>query len=233
MVFKTHDFQAKFVSIDMEKMQKLEVATSLHCQGCVDKVKSSLDANDKISNWTADINGEVKLTVEGSITKGELDALLQKEGYHLKSNNGFWFDRNKWNRASFNTLNCLIGCSIGDFGMVIYLQAYYPSTPIMWQMVLAIIAGLCTSIILETIILKTREHFSWIFALKTAFGMSFISMVAMELAMTSTDFMITGGKAAFDDPAYWLALIPALIVGFLTPLPYNYYKLKKFDKACH
>ena len=117
--------------------------------------------------------------------------------------------------------------------MVFFLQAYYPSTPIMTQMILAIIAGLCTSIMLETIILKTREKFSWTLALKTAFGMSFISMVSMELAMTSTDFMITGGKAAFDDIWYWLALVPALVVGFLVPLPYNYYKLKKFNQACH
>ncbi|MCR9254296.1 MAG: DUF4396 domain-containing protein [bacterium] len=146
---------------------------------------------------------------------------------------GFWNDLKLWNRASFNTLNCLIGCSIGDFGMVFFLQAYYPSTPMVWQMVLAIIAGLCTSILLETVILKSRESFGWRLALKTAFGMSFISMVGMELAMTSTDFMITGGKAAFDDPMYWFALVPALVVGFITPLPYNYYKLKKYNKACH
>lgn len=214
-------------------MKTLELKTDLHCQGCVDKIKPTLDASDKISRWEADINGEIKLTIEGSITEKEVDALLNKKGYNVKSDRGFWSDKVKWKRASFNTLNCLIGCSIGDFGMVFFLQAYYPSTPIMTQMILAIIAGLCTSIILETIILKTREHFSWSFALKTAFGMSFISMVAMELAMTSTDFMITGGKAAFDDPTYWLALIPALAVGFITPLPYNYYKLKKFNQACH
>ena len=214
-------------------MQSLEVKTSLHCQGCVDKVKPLLDENDKITHWQANINGEVTLSIEGTISENELDALLQKKGYEIKSTNSFWSDGLKWKRASFNTLNCLIGCSIGDFGMVFFLQAYYPSTPIMWQMILAIIAGLCTSILLETLILKTREHFSWSFALKTAFGMSFISMVAMELAMTSTDFMITGGKASFDDPVYWLALIPALMVGFITPLPYNYYKLKKFNQACH
>ncbi|MEM9328691.1 MAG: DUF4396 domain-containing protein, partial [Bacteroidota bacterium] len=167
--------------------------------------------------------------------------LLEQAGYHVvngvqspaKKKTGFWGDLHLWNRASFNTLNCLIGCSIGDFGMIFFLQAYYPDTPMMWQMVLAIIAGLCTSILLETTILKVREKFSWPLALKTAFGMSFISMVAMEIAMTGTDFMITGGKAAFSDPMYWLALVPALIVGFLTPLPYNYYKLKKFNKACH
>ena len=100
-------------------------------------------------------------------------------------------------------------------------------------MILAIIAGLMTSIALETVILKVREKFNWSFALKTAFGMSFISMVGMEIAMNTTDFVITGGKAAFEDPMYWAALLIALIAGFLAPLPYNYYKLKKFDKACH
>jgi hypothetical protein len=48
-----------------------------------------------------------------------------------------------------------------------------------------------------------------------------------------TDFMITGGKAAFNTPGYWIALVPAMIAGFLLPLPYNYYKLQKHGKSCH
>jgi len=171
--------------------------------------------------------------IDGNISTTEINELLATKGYQIKDKGGFWQNKAKWNRASFNTLNCLIGCSIGDFGMIFFLQAFYPATPLTTQMILAIIAGLCTSILLETIILKSRERFSWSLALKTALGMSFISMVAMELAMTATDFMITGGKAAFDDPVYWLALLPALLVGFLVPLPYNYYKLQKFNQACH
>ncbi|MFK7953693.1 MAG: DUF4396 domain-containing protein [Ekhidna sp.] len=215
------------------KMQELEIETDLHCQGCVNKVKPLLDEDSRIENWSAEIKSEVTLRVNGELTEKDVHQLLNKAGYNAKGVNNFWRDQVKWKRSSFNTLNCLIGCSIGDFGMVFFLQAFYPDTPIMWQMVLAIIAGLITSIILETILLKKRENFDWPLALKTAFGMSFISMVAMELAMTSTDFMITGGKAAFNDPMYWLALIPALVVGFLVPLPYNYYKLKKFNQACH
>ena len=207
--------------------------TTLHCQGCVNKIKPHLDGDKRINQWSATIQDQVSLTIDGSISTSEINDLLKLEGYTINENLGFWSDKAKWTRASFNTLNCLIGCSIGDFGMVFFLQAYYPATPLMTQMILAIIAGLCTSILLETIVLKSREHFGWSLALKTAFGMSFISMVAMEIAMTSTDFMITGGIAAFDDPVYWLALVPALLVGFLVPLPYNYYKLKKFNQACH
>ncbi len=217
-------------------METLTVETNLHCQGCVDKITPLLNEDRFVNNWSVDLNGELKtLNVSGEgITIAYIDSLLKPAGYSVIDNKqSFWKDLKAWKKSSFNTLNCLIGCSIGDFGMVFFLQAYYPQTSMGWQMALAIIAGLFTSILLETTILKYREHFNWSFAVKTAFGMSFISMVAMEFAMTSTDFMITGDQAAFSDPLYWLALIPALIVGFITPLPYNYYKLKKFNKACH
>ncbi|WP_370086378.1 DUF4396 domain-containing protein [Ekhidna sp.] len=214
-------------------MKTMEVQTTLHCQNCVDKVSPLLDNEAGIKHWEANFDNGVSLTIDGEISKEHLNHLLNQKGYQIKDEKSFWKDWSKWKRASTNTFSCLVGCSIGDFGMVFYLQAFHPSTPMMWQMILAIIAGLCTSIILETILMKARENFGWMDAFKTALGMSFLSMVAMEIAMTSTDFMITGGKAAFDDIWYWLALIPALIVGFLVPLPYNYYKLKKFDKACH
>lgn len=216
-------------------MKTIKVNTDLHCSSCVSKIAPLMDGDKRIENWKVNLDQEVKtLQVDGAINESEINELLHKAGYQIiEKKQGFWQDGRVWKRASFNTLNCLIGCSIGDFGMVIFLQAYYPETPMMWQMILAIIAGLITSIALETVILKTREHFSWSFALKTAFGMSFISMLGMELAMTGTDFMITGGKAAFESLTYWLALAPALAVGFLTPLPYNYFKLKKYNQACH
>lgn len=219
-------------------MERLTVKTDLHCEHCVQKVTPLLNEAHEVKNWSIDTEEGVKtLSVVGDgINPVYLQQLLSKEGYSVLGSNNkntFWMDITSWQRASFNTLNCLIGCSIGDFGMIFFLQAFYPYTPMFWQMTLAIIAGLTTSIALETILLKRKEKFDWSLALKTAFGMSFISMVAMEIAMTATDFMFTGGKAAFDQWQYWLALVPALIAGFITPLPYNYYKLRKFNKACH
>lgn len=65
-------------------------------------------------------------------------------------------------------------------------------------------------------------------AFKTAIGMSLISMVSMELAMNLVDVVITGGAKLTLSvlPLMWLA-------GFLTPLPYNYWRLKALGKACH
>ena len=94
-------------------------------------------------------------------------------------------------------------------------------------MILAIINGLITSIALETVIL-IKQKFSFKNAIKTAFGMSFISMISMEIAMNLTDYLITGGAVL-----NWYVVPIMLIVGFLTPLPYNYYKLKKYNISCH
>ena len=65
-------------------------------------------------------------------------------------------------------------------------------------------------------------------ALKTALGMSFISMISMELAMNVTDYLLTGGAML----NFWVVPI-MLTVGFLTPLPYNYWRLKKYNVSCH
>tara|TARA_Y200000002_G_scaffold161315_1_gene133242 strand:+ start:200 stop:481 length:282 start_codon:yes stop_codon:yes gene_type:complete len=93
-------------------------------------------------------------------------------------------------------------------------------------MTLAVINGLITSIVLETIILLKQMNFKN--AISTALGMSLISMISMEAAMNITDYLITGGAVIN------LTVIPImLIVGFITPLPYNYWRLKKFNRSCH
>jgi len=149
------------------------------------------------------------------------------------ASSAFWRDRGTWWRASKNTLNCLIGCSVGDFGMLFYLQFYHPDMPLMWVMALAMTAGLITSVLFEAAILKTTEGFAWPDAFKVAFSMSFISMLGMELAANTTDVLLTGGTASPSEPWFWVALAISLGVGFLAPLPYNYFKLRKHGKACH
>lgn len=145
----------------------------------------------------------------------------------------FWTDRKVWRVASRNTLNCLIGCMIGDLSVMIYMQAYHPHAPMLLTMGLGTVAGLVTSILFESSMLRWREGFGWGTALKMAFSMSFLSMVGMELAANVTDFMLTGGRVPFSDPFYWTALAVSVGAGFLAPLPYNYWKFKQHGKACH
>ncbi len=138
-----------------------------------------------------------------------------------------WSCKHTWRRSSKNTGWCVLGCSIGDFGTILFFQVTEIPFPVMGIMTLAIINGLLTSIALETFIL-IRQKFSFLNALKTACGMSFISMLAMEIAMNTTDYILTGGAML----TWWVVPI-MLTVGFLTPWPYNYYRLKKFNQACH
>ena len=137
-----------------------------------------------------------------------------------------WSCRHTWKRASYNTMWCLIGCSIGDLGTIAFFQFTGIPWPVVAIMALAIMNGLITSIILETIILMRQMALK--LAFKTAIGMSLISMISMEVAMNATDVMLTGGAKL----TLWVIPI-MLFAGFVTPLPYNYWRLKALGKACH
>lgn len=138
-----------------------------------------------------------------------------------------WSCKHTWKRSAKNTAWCLLGCAIGDFGTIFFFQITKISFPVLAIMILAIINGLITSIILETIIL-IRQNFGFKNALKTAAGMSLISMLSMEIMMNLTDYLLTGGAIL----TWWVIPI-MLIVGFLTPWPYNYWRLKKYGIDCH
>jgi len=138
-----------------------------------------------------------------------------------------WSCKNTWKQSAKNTAWCLLGCAIGDFGTILFFQLTQMPFPLICIMILAIINGLITSIILETFIL-IRQNFPFMNALKTASGMSLISMISMEIMMNLTDYILTGGAIL----NWWVVPI-MLIVGFLTPWPYNYWRLKKFGINCH
>ncbi len=145
----------------------------------------------------------------------------------MKSTTFDWSCKRTWKQSAKNTLWCLLGCSIGDFGTILFFQITEITFPILAIMTLAIINGLVTSVILETFIL-IRQNLKFINALKTALGMSFISMISMEIAMNLTDFFLTGGAIL----TWWV--IPIMLgAGFITAWPYNYWRLKKYGINCH
>ena len=137
-----------------------------------------------------------------------------------------WKCIHTWKRSAKNTAWCLLGCSIGDFGTILYFQF----TEIPWAtlsvMLLAIFNGIITSIILETLVLSRQMILSKAF--KIAIGMSLISMISMEISMNTVDWILLG-----EAKLVWWIIPLMLLVGFVTPWPYNYYRLKKYNIACH
>jgi len=53
-------------------------------------------------------------------------------------------------------------------------------------------------------------------------------MISMEISMNLVDWLIMG-EAKIN---LWILPI-MLLAGFLTPWPYNYWRLKKFNISCH
>ena len=142
------------------------------------------------------------------------------------SSNFHWKCKHTWRRSAKNTAWCLLGCSIGDFGTILFFQLTGIPWPTLSIMILAIINGIITSIIIETIVLSRQMIIKKAF--KTAIGMSLISMISMEVAMNTVDWIIMGGAKLT-----WWVIPLMLLAGFLTPWPYNYYRLKKYNIACH
>ena len=131
-----------------------------------------------------------------------------------------------WKTSIKNTLWCLLGCSIGDFGTIFFFQLNSIGWPTLHIMILAIINGLITSIILESFILSSQMQLKQ--AIKTALNMSFLSMIAMEISMNTVDWIIVGSAKL----VWWVVPI-MLIAGFIVALPYNYWRLKKYKISCH
>ena len=148
-----------------------------------------------------------------------MDAILKEPRFH-------WTCAKTWKLASKNTSWCLLGCSIGDFGTIAFFQFMELNWSVILIMILAIVNGLFTSILLETMILKRQMELKMAF--QTAIGMSLISMISMEVAMNVTDVIFTGGAILT-----WWVVPFMLIAGFVTPLPYNYWRLKALGKGCH
>ncbi len=199
------------------------------CGGCSSKLTENFLKEEGIN--TAEVSHTSRIAkIEHSeeITDLKLEEIVTLSGFSIGKSGFDWSDKSLWKQSAHNTKWCLIGCSIGDFGTIAAFQFVFTDSgwSTMSIMILAIINGLLTSIALETAILfKQMGLFE---GFKVAIGMSFISMIAMESAMNITDYLMTGGAMLT------FSTVPImLIVGFITPWPYNYWRLKKYGKSCH
>ena len=136
-----------------------------------------------------------------------------------------WYCKGTWRTAAKNTAWWLLGCAIGDLGTIAFFQFTGIPWPTLAIMALAIVNGLLTSIALETFILSRQMSLK--LAFNTAIGMSLISMVSMEVAMNTVDVLMTGGAKLT-----WWVIPFMLFAGYITPLPYNYWRLKALGKGC-
>jgi len=200
------------------------------CTGCSGRVRDALEGLEGV--LSAEVSHETGQAVVSHSGTGRdsMVAAITGAGYTADgaSVDFNWGDGDVWRKSANNTKWCLIGCSIGDFGTIAAFQFVFTDSgwsPMM-IMALAMFNGIMTSIALETAILSAQMALNEAF--RVAIGMSLISMLSMEAAMNIVDLVLTGGAKLT-----WWVLVPMLVAGFLTPWPYNYWRLKKYDAACH
>ncbi|MCH2259551.1 MAG: DUF4396 domain-containing protein [Candidatus Thalassarchaeum betae] len=200
------------------------------CTGCSGRVRDALEGLEGV--LSAEVSHETGQAVVSHSGTGRdsMVAAITGAGYTADgaSADFNWGDGDVWRKSANNTKWCLIGCSIGDFGTIAAFQFVFTDSgwsPMM-IMALAMFNGIMTSIALETVILSAQMALNEAF--RVAIGMSLISMLSMEAAMNIVDLVLTGGAKLT-----WWVIVPMLVAGFLTPWPYNYWRLKKYDAACH
>lgn len=138
-----------------------------------------------------------------------------------------WFCKSTWKVSAQNTVVCLIGCMSGDYlALYLMLDVFHTPLPMLVIVAIAIVCGLFTSILLETLVLLRQMPFKK--AVVTAFGMSFFSMVLMEVVANTISLSLGHG-----DRLLWWVIVAGISAGFLAAWPYNYYRLKLYGKACH
>ena len=209
----------------------LEVG-GMTCDGCSSRVRDALQSVSGVSSAEVSHEQGTAVISHSGSSRENLSSAVRAIGYAVDGlgEEFHWRDGSIWKQSAHNTKWCLIGCSIGDFGTIAafqfipYLDALGWST--MSIMLLAIFNGIMTSIALETFILSAQMALKEAF--KVAIGMSLISMISMEAAMNITDVILTGGAMLT-----WWVLPIMLLAGFITPWPYNYWRLKKYGVACH
>ena len=213
------------------------VVSGMTCNSCVSRVDVGLTALKEVDSTVIDLeSGLVKVNLAGdTIDITKLENVVRELGYSLDGDvpiSDFnWTDKSVWKQSAHNTKWCLIGCSIGDLGTIAAFQFIPYLDALDWAptsvMLLAMFNGIMTSIALETFIL-IKQMGGIKEAFKVAIGMSLISMIGMEAAMNITDLFLTGGAMLT-----WWVIPPMLLAGFITPWPYNYWRLKKYGKSCH
>ena len=202
------------------------------CDGCAGRVRNALEGVSGVTSAEVSHDSGSAIVSHSGVSRDLMSGAVRAIGYTVdgKSEEFHWRDGSVWRQSAHNTKWCLVGCSIGDFGTIAafqfipYLDALGWST--MSIMLLAMFNGIMTSIALETIILSAQMVLKEAF--RVAIGMSLISMISMEAAMNIVDVVLTGGAKL----TLWV-IVPMLVAGFLTPWPYNYWRLKKYGMACH
>ena len=220
----------------MSETITLEVG-GMTCDGCAGRVHDALKGVSGITS--ADVSHETGIAVieHIGVSRDLMTGAIKAIGYTVdgEGEQFHWKDGSVWKQSAHNTKWCLVDCSIGEFGTLAYYSysgitsGLTIGSSIWWfYAILPLVNGLATSVMLETAILM-RGQMDFRNALSTAFGMSFISMLMMEIAMEITDLLFTQGELGMNP----IAIPFMLIVGFLTPWPYNYWRLKKYGVACH
>ncbi|HEY3824470.1 MAG TPA: DUF4396 domain-containing protein [Bryobacteraceae bacterium] len=138
-----------------------------------------------------------------------------------------------WAVAFVGDSHCGAGCTLGDFAgeWIVFLTGFTVAGSVLWadyavDFLLAYLLGL----IFQYFAIAPMRHLSGWPGVKAAIKADTISLVAFEIGMFA--WMAFSGKVLFSprlDPSqvpYWLSMQLAMVVGFATAFPANWWLIR-------
>lgn len=137
-----------------------------------------------------------------------------------------------WIFAGKITFHCLTGCIIGEvIGLLVGVSLGL--NPI-YTIILSTLLAFFTGMLLAVISIIKSQKTNYIIAIKTVWLGEMVAIAVMEIAMNTTDYLIGGMNAnSVFDSIFWIGIMFAIPIGYVSALPVNYWLIKKHLKKCH
>lgn len=138
-----------------------------------------------------------------------------------------------WQSVALGAMHCGSGCSLGDLlveTFVLYVPLVLFGRAIFGAWVLDYIVAFLIGIIFQYYAIAPMRHLGVAEGLKAAVKADTLSLTSWQIGMYGwmaiATFLIFGHELKANDPVFWFMMQLAMVLGFLTAYPVNWWLIK-------
>lgn len=139
-----------------------------------------------------------------------------------------------WQSVALGASHCGSGCTLGDIcaeWLIVFVPLKLFGKAIFAAWVIDYVFAFLFGIAFQFFTIKPMRNFSTAKALKAAFKADALSLTSWQIGMYGwmaiVVFVILGHELEKTDPVFWFMMQIAMIAGFLTSYPVNWWLLRK------
>ena len=142
--------------------------------------------------------------------------------------------RPMWQQVAIGTLHCGSGCTLGDImaeTLLLFVPVSIFESKLAGSWIIDFAFAFAIGIAFEYYAIKPMKDISVKAALKASFKADVLSLTSWQIGMYGwmaiAFFLIFGHKLEANNPLFWFMMQAAMLCGFITAYPINWWLLKK------